>query len=71
MTSQRIEYLAGNEPYWGTSDGKPPPDTPPCGFFNEKCPESTFCKFFLREGRGEILAPLKSEFAYHQPYTYF
>lgn len=23
--------------YWGTEDGKPPPDGPECGFWGEKC----------------------------------
>lgn len=23
--------------YWGTSDGQPPLDTPPCGFYGENC----------------------------------
>ncbi|KAK2186746.1 hypothetical protein NP493_190g03005 [Ridgeia piscesae] len=26
---------------WNTPDNKPPPDSPPCGFFNEFCPEDT------------------------------
>ena len=24
---------------WQTLDGRVPPDSPPCGFFNELCPE--------------------------------
>ena len=34
---QRILELS-SEPYWGTRDNLPPPDVPPCGFFNEYCP---------------------------------
>ena len=25
--------------YWGTEDGLAPPDTPPCGFLGEFCPD--------------------------------
>ena len=26
---------------WGTTDNKPPLDTPVCGFYGEKCPQDT------------------------------
>ena len=30
--------------YWGTEDGLPPPDLPPCGLRNEFCPVDHTCK---------------------------
>ncbi len=41
---QWIQYL-GPQVYWGTPDGKPPKDTPDCGFLNELCPETHYSKF--------------------------
>ncbi len=43
---QRIEILPA-EPYWGTPDNTPPPDTPQCGFRNDLCPMDNTSKTYI------------------------
>ena len=37
--TQEVTQLRNVSVYWGTEDGLAPPDTPPCGFYGEFCPD--------------------------------
>ena len=38
---QQVWIQVGPEVYWGTPDNAAPPDEPPCGFNQERCPPDT------------------------------
>ena len=37
--TQEVTQLRNVSVYWGTEDGLAAPDTPPCGFLGELCPD--------------------------------
>ena len=39
VLTQEVTQLRNVSVYWGTEDGLAPPDTPPCGFLGEFCPD--------------------------------